>query len=181
MSNHPKEWRKNNPEKRYEQKRREKVRVALRKRGILPPAGEEMNEEQQKINDQISNNDFSFWELIRFEPHSERLQNKKYSPEYYLWLKNKKENVSNGMDFNLSVNDIEIPEFCPYLETRLITDLDYSENPNFITLDRIDTKKGYIRGNVQIISKLAFQMKNNSDVNLLIRFASNVIKIHGMY
>ena len=46
MAYRPYIWRKNNPEKRLEQKRREKVRTALRKKGILPPVGIEMNQEQ---------------------------------------------------------------------------------------------------------------------------------------
>ena len=65
MLYNPQTWRKNNPEKRLEQKRREKVRTALRKRGVLPPPGEEMNYEQQLINEQISNNDFSYWDSIK--------------------------------------------------------------------------------------------------------------------
>ena len=58
-------WRKNNPDKRLEQKRREKVRKALRDRGILPKVGEDMNEEQKEIDNQISNNDFTYWDSIK--------------------------------------------------------------------------------------------------------------------
>jgi hypothetical protein len=53
MAYRPYIWRKNNPEKRLEQKRREKVRRTLRDKGILPSVGVEMNEQQKIIYQQI--------------------------------------------------------------------------------------------------------------------------------
>ena len=65
MAYKPYIWRKNNPEKRTGQKRRERVRKSLRDSGILPPISEPMNDEQQEINNQIGNNDFSYWDKIK--------------------------------------------------------------------------------------------------------------------
>ena len=53
-------WRKKNPEKNTENKRKEKVRRKLRDLGILPTVGKEMTDEQNFIYEQIGNNDFSY-------------------------------------------------------------------------------------------------------------------------
>jgi len=174
------DWRKNNPDKRYEQKRREKVRAALRKRGILPPAGEELNEEQKIINDQISNNDFSYWESIKSQKSDKPTSTKITSPEQYIWNKTKKDAEKLGYDFNLSVEDIILPETCAYLSTNLIFDPKQSDNLNFFVIDRIDTNKGYIKSNIQFISKMASIMKNGATPEILVNFATNVLKLHNI-
>tara|TARA_Y100001938_G_scaffold104877_1_gene143123 strand:+ start:1883 stop:2233 length:351 start_codon:yes stop_codon:yes gene_type:complete len=55
----------------------------------------------------------------------------------------------------------KVPKKCPYLGIDLIVGkiggLDSSPS-----LDRIDNTKGYIKGNVQIISRKANQIKNNA-------------------
>lgn len=174
------DWRKNNPDKRYEQKRREKVRAALRKRGILPPAGDEMNEEQKSINEQISNNDFSYWESIKSQKSDKPTPTKITSPEQYIWNKTKKDAEKLGYDFTLSVEDIILPETCAYLSTNLIFDPKQSDNLNFFVLDRIDTNKGYIKNNIQFISKMASIMKNGATPEILINFATNILKLHNI-
>ena len=77
MAYRPYIWRKNNPEKRTEQKKREKIRASLRKKGILPPVGEPLNDEQTKILEQISNNDFSYWDGIKNNKFSSPKTNEK--------------------------------------------------------------------------------------------------------
>ena len=42
-------WRKKNPEKRAEQKKRDKVRAYLRKLGIFPPSYEDMSEDDKNF------------------------------------------------------------------------------------------------------------------------------------
>lgn len=173
------DWKKNNPEKRYEQKRREKVRNALRKRGVLPPVGVEMNEEQLRINEQISNNDFSYWDSIKSLTSKKTEQNLDKPIEYFIWLETKKEAKDRGYDFNLGVEDIIIPDKCPYLQTFLDKSIDKIDSINHFTLDRIDTTKGYVKENIHVISRLAKKMKNECSSEILITFAKNVLEIHG--
>ena len=66
-----------------------------------------------------------------------------------------------GLEFNLDECDIIIPEVCPLLDIPL-----YVENgvigDHSPSLDRIDSSKGYIKGNVWVISARANAIKSNA-------------------
>ena len=64
---------------------------------------------------------------------------------------------------------IEYPKVCPVLDI----DLDWGMNgrkPNSPSLDRIDSTKGYIKGNVMLMSSLANSMKQNATIEQLKQF-----------
>ena len=67
---------------------------------------------------------------------------------------------------------IEYPKVCPVLGIELAWDQSgrMDNHINSPTLDRIDPTKGYIRGNVMMMSKLANQMKSNSTPEQLNQF-----------
>jgi hypothetical protein len=183
MSYNPHTWRKNNPEKRLEQKRREKVRTALRKRGILPPPGEEMNQEQQLINDQISNNDFTYWDSIKSRTTKSGKNDKqiKVVPNDYEYIKKDKSNENlkkKSSEFNLKKSDIITPTHCPYLGIKLSYDKKDEKLDNYRSIDRIDSSKGYVKGNLQVISHLANTIKKSVTIEQLIFLSKNVLKIH---
>lgn len=91
-------------------------------------------------------------------------------------LKSSKANAKiGGLEHTITVEDIVIPEVCPYLGIKLSTKIG---DPLVISLDRIDSSKGYIPGNIQVISKLANQMKSNATKEQLITFANNVLRIY---
>jgi hypothetical protein len=84
-----------------------------------------------------------------------------------------------GEVFDLTLEDITIPKQCPYLGIELTTELGKGMLLSNTSVDRIDPTKGYVRGNIQIISLLANQMKNCANRDQLITFAKNILKIHG--
>ena len=101
---------------------------------------------------------------------------KLYHPELFLWkqAKHRAQYDYGGMEFSISVEDIIIPERCPYLDIPLVS-LDKDFSPS---LDRIDSTKGYTKDNIQVISRLANIMKNNATKEQLIAFAKGVLVVH---
>ena len=57
---------------------------------------------------------------------------------------------------------------CPIMETIFTIGEPFDTSPS---LDRIDPTKGYVVGNIQIISNVANRMKNSADDSQLLRFA----------
>ena len=90
------------------------------------------------------------------------------------------------IEFNLKYTDFELPELCPILGIKLEYGAGNDGNsPYHATLDRIDNTKGYIPGNVMVISRLANAMKNEATFDQLHQFITNYtylinyIKEHG--
>ncbi len=82
-----------------------------------------------------------------------------------------------GLKFNLTYHDFDLPERCPLLDIPLSFNGEKgtSNNLNRATIDRIDNSKGYIKGNVWVISRLANSMKNQASLSELETFAKNAL------
>lgn len=81
--------------------------------------------------------------------------------------------VEKGVPFNLVREDIEFVETCPLLGIQL----NWGGGPrdkNTPSLDRIIPEKGYVKGNVRIISNLANMMKSYANNVELETFAKNI-------
>lgn len=83
-----------------------------------------------------------------------------------------------GIPFDLSVEDIIVPTHCPILGIKLEinSNLGKGGKPSSYSLDKIDNDKGYIKGNVQVISHLANSMKSTASVEQLQSFAKWIRK-----
>lgn len=80
--------------------------------------------------------------------------------------------------FNLSYKDFEIPEYCPILGIKLkYMNEGNGNDPAHASLDRIDNSKGYIKGNVIVVSRLANAMKNEATFEQLKQFCNNITKL----
>ena len=88
------------------------------------------------------------------------------NPTERLWSAAKLRAKQQGLDFNIEVSDIIIPDVCPILKQPLIRKTRHPPS-----LDRIDPSKGYIKGNVWVISRKANVMKNDATINELKEFA----------
>lgn len=73
-----------------------------------------------------------------------------------------------GVPFDLSTEDIIFPEFCPILGIPLISK-EGGRTDNTPSLDRVIPSKGYVKGNVRIISWRANRLKNDASLEELIK------------
>jgi hypothetical protein len=68
----------------------------------------------------------------------------------------------NNLEFNLELDDIVIPTTCPVLGIPLSrTGIRHDGSPS---LDRIDNTKGYIKGNIAVISWRANALKKDASI-----------------
>lgn len=85
-----------------------------------------------------------------------------------------------GLDFNLDIEDIIIPSNCPVLGMPLVMQVGKGRglHPDSPSLDRINPKLGYVKGNVRIISSRANLLKNNATVAELASVLDDLRKLH---
>ena len=86
----------------------------------------------------------------------------------------------NNLPFNIEMEDIIIPEYCPILEIKLERKeygLGGSFQHNSPSLDKIDPELGYVKGNIIVISMKANVMKHNATKEELKLFSENIMKI----
>lgn len=84
-----------------------------------------------------------------------------------------------GLEFNLEYSDIVIPENCPILGIPIVCYAGRGRPGGRMdspSLDRIDNTKGYVKGNIQVISHKANSMKFNATAQELVKFAEWVLK-----
>jgi hypothetical protein len=68
-----------------------------------------------------------------------------------------------GLEFSITRDDILIPTHCPILGIELFN-TPRRKTDNTPSLDRIDNTKGYIPGNIHVISDRANRIKSNATV-----------------
>lgn len=79
-----------------------------------------------------------------------------------------------GLDFNIDIDDIIIPDTCPLLGVTLtVAKGRHSPKRNSPSLDRIEPSKGYVKGNVWVISHKANSMKCDATLDEHIAFVEN--------
>jgi hypothetical protein len=86
----------------------------------------------------------------------------------------RKRAIDAKLDFNLTTKDLKIPTHCPVLgiPLKLFTGGPAGRrNFNGPSVDRIDNSKGYIRGNVIVVSNRANILKSDATIEELIAIA----------
>jgi hypothetical protein len=79
-----------------------------------------------------------------------------------------------GLEMTITRDDVKIPEFCPLLGIRLVRGA--KSNRDFSpSLDRIDSSKGYVPGNVWVVSYRANRIKNNATPDELLMLATRLM------
>lgn len=75
-----------------------------------------------------------------------------------------------GREFSIELSDIQIPKVCPVLHIPMTSP----------SLDRIDSSRGYVKGNVRVISKRANQLKNNATVEEMKLILADLLRLNGV-
>ena len=144
------------------------------RRKSTPINSEEERLERRRLNGRLYN-----------ERHKEQIRIKRTryilnNYEKYMWSVAKQSSKKRDIIFEISPDDILIPKFCPYLGyelTQIIGEGNGKVDTN-ASLDRIDSSKGYILDNIQVISVLANKLKNNATEETLVTFAKGILKHH---
>jgi hypothetical protein len=84
----------------------------------------------------------------------------------------KKRAKDDDLPFNIEIDDIGIPEICPVLGIKLEANTGGQRmNDNSPTLDKFYPAKGYVKGNIQVISWKANRMKSDGTPDEWIKIA----------
>lgn len=154
------QWKKDNPERaratrrKWRKANRERLNADLRRRHKVKPPSKE--------------------QLARQEEH--RREKHVRNPARRMWVAARTRSKRKGMDFDISFADISVPNFCPVLGLRL-EHAKGAPTASSPSLDRIDNSKGYVRGNIRVISRRANFLKNNATVDEL-RAVLNYVEAH---
>jgi len=106
-------------------------------------------------------------EDISKKQHTERRLN----PEKTMWYRAKDRAKKKSFEFNLDESDIVIPKYCP-----VFPEIEFNCNGGFQgtldnspSLDRVDNSKGYVKGNIRVISTRANRLKSDATCDELKR------------
>jgi hypothetical protein len=92
-------------------------------------------------------------------------------PERILLCAAKQRAKQNNLPFDITEADIKVGVRCPVLGLRYKTGKDKRPAETSPTLDRICPKKGYVRGNVVVISSLANRIKTTANAKQIEKVA----------
>jgi hypothetical protein len=92
-----------------------------------------------------------------------RTHGKANSREYIMWNAAKGRAKKDNLPFDLSPEDIVIPDKCPVLGIPLFSNVGkLGSIPNSPTIDKIIPAKGYVKGNFRVICHRANTIKNDA-------------------
>ncbi|MGZ2448490.1 hypothetical protein ACVIRO_001244 [Rhizobium ruizarguesonis] len=98
------------------------------------------------------------------------------NPHYEMLEGARKRAREQGVQFSISKVDLIFPERCPVLDIPLFRSRG-KPTDNSPTLDKIIPERGYVPGNIQIISYRANRIKNNATVDELQRIAAYMLSL----
>lgn len=96
----------------------------------------------------------------------------------YLLRGAKQRAKDKDLEFNITIDDFNLPLDCPLLGIPLRSHIGKTTENDFDSpsLDRIDPSKGYVKGNVWVISKRANRIKSDATVDELESIVVNLKK-----
>ena len=82
--------------------------------------------------------------------------------EYSMFKAAKQRAKKKGLEFNLEPSDVVIPEYCPVFPWIKLEVGEKTVHKGSPTIDRVDNNKGYVKGNIAVISYYANSIKQNA-------------------
>lgn len=164
--------------KEYQKQYRENNKERLNK---LKKEWRDKNSEQQKlyrIEYRAKNNDilnakdkkryYKDIDATKLKRKKRYWRNKEYNPEKIMFQSAKDRAKRKGLEFTITLEDIKIPKACPIFGLTLSASIGRF-NENSPSLDRINNSKGYVKGNIIVISYRANQIKNDATPDELMK------------
>lgn len=96
---------------------------------------------------------------------------------YILWNAARQRAKKSGVAFEIIRDDVVIPDVCPILGLKIDVLERGRMNPCSPSLDRIDPVKGYVPGNVWVISWQANRMKSDASPEELKLFCEGMLAV----
>ena len=78
--------------------------------------------------------------------------------------------LKKGLPFDLVPEDIIIPDVCPITKQSFVRCTKYGAS-----IDKIDPTKGYVKGNIIVVSKTANMAKGENNAAEIVALARNLI------
>jgi hypothetical protein len=145
------------------------VHGKLIKSGLLPDKLENLTDQQKEVYMYCVSKKTRTFLIIKEFLH---LCND-WGLQFYFYHKIK----TSKREKNLKIEDVQINRSCPFFKNELdFTRTCPKKSKYYPSIDRIDSTKGYVTGNVWIISDLANTIKNAATKDELKTFATTVLK-----
>lgn len=151
---------------------KEKRRLQARKwRSENPEAAKEIahrnyKRNKDKILKRIAKDRKENLERYRAKETKSYYKRKEERPEVHMYRKLRDRVRKTGLDFDLIQEDIIIPSHCPVLGLPLVM-AKGKHRDNSPSIDRIDNSKGYVRGNIIIVSWRVNRIKCDATIEEL--------------
>jgi hypothetical protein len=97
-------------------------------------------------------------------------------PRKVMLIHARKRAKEKKLDFNIELSDIIIPEICPLLNIPIFV-CEITLGPNSPSLDRINNTKGYIKGNIIVVSFRANSLKKDACLKELELLVNNLRRV----
>jgi len=137
-----------------------------------------MTHKDIKQHKTTSNERWKAWGARNPEKYNARMREwRKRNPEYMLHHSAKRRSKIKGIEFDITRKDIpNIPDICPIAQIPIFPRNDGKQGPcdNSPSLDRVDINKGYVKGNIRVLSHKGNRLKSNMTIEDLERIISYI-------
>ncbi len=160
------------------QKHRER---SARRHAALRPLREKARAEREAAKAAAKAAAAAAREAVKAEKRAARQERRRLARKKFKAVRSaRKRAVEKGVPFGIRASDLTWPEVCPILGLKLdYGKWDGATMDNRPSLDRIVPAKGYVRGNVQVISNRANTLKGNATPAELRKLADYMEMFHG--